>query len=213
MKNPMPMAVALLIVAVALFLVAIWLSMRQAHSEQAPPVGVEVRPVIPADGRMTMPRAKFVSPDPLKMAAAKALRGDYGRLREWQRIGWQEVMDQGTYPGQVAWVTNYWTGEPGVGTVCASGRRVEVGRTAAMLHSSGRRLRTGEFGYYVVISLPTGYELRQVWDTGSPRNAARARKKGAETWIDRYVPRRDGRTWIRPIYIVRRVDTRRRSAG
>lgn len=206
MKNPMSIPMSLL-------LAAIWLGTGQAHSEQAPPVGVEVRPVIPADGRMTMPRTQFVRPDPLKRAAAKALGDAYGPLRDWQRVGWQSVMDQGTCPGQVAWVTNYWTGEPGVGTVCASGRQVETGRTAAMLHNSGRRLRTGEFGYYVVISFPTGYELRQVWDTGSPRNAARARKKGAETWIDRYVSRRDGRTWIRPIYIVRSMDLRRRSAG
>ena len=135
--------------------------------------------------------------------AAKAINGHFGPLPEWKRVGYQSILDNGAVK-QTAWVTNYWTGEPGVGTVCASGRRVEAGRTAAMLHSSGRRLRSGEFGYFVLVELPSGHELRQVWDTGSPKNKWRAERLGASTWVDLYVTGRTTKTWVAPIYIVPR---------
>lgn len=174
---------------------------RQATEAHGP---IESRPALPADGRITLARTELLPRDPIERTAARAINGDFGPLPEWKRVGWQRVLDHGTEAAQTAWITNYWTGEPGVGTVCASGRSVEVGRTAAMLHHSGRRLRSGEFGAFYVLELPSGYELRQVWDTGSPANKGRARRRGAETWIDRYVPSRDGRTWIAPIYRVRR---------
>ena len=174
-----------------------------SNRAQQPPVLTAGHPVLPADGRNTEARRKLLPKDPLKRAAARAINGDFGVLEEWQRVGWQRVLDHGTDRPQTAWITNYWTGEPGVGTVCASGRSVETGRTAAMLHHTGRRLRSGEFGDFYVLELPGGYELRQVWDTGSPANLGRAERRGAVTWLDRYVPGRDGRTWIAPIHRVR----------
>lgn len=161
-------------------------------------------PRLPADGRMTR-AVRPASADRLrqctaKRVAAKAINGDFGALEEWQRVGYTRLLENGVRK-QTAWITHYWTGEPGVGTICASGRRVEVGRTAAMLHPTGRRPRGSEFGYFVLVTVPGGYQLRQVWDTGSPANARRARSKGAETWIDLYVPRRTGRTSVAPIWI------------
>ena len=158
---------------------------------------------MPADGVSTTPRAQLPMQRKLSVpeaVAAKAINGHFGPLPEWKRVGYQSILDNGTVK-QTAWITNYWTVEPGVGTICASGRKVEAGRTAAMLHSSGRRLKSGEFGYFVLIELPRGHELRQVWDTGSPKNKSRAKRLGATTWIDRYVTRRNGRTWVAPIYI------------
>jgi len=131
--------------------------------------------------------------------AAKALRGDFGKLDEWQRVGFSRLLENGARR-RVAWITHYWTGEPGVNSTTASGRRVERGRTAAMLEP-----RDGmPYGTFVLVSLPGGYQLRQVWDTGSRRNRGRAQEKGAQTWIDLYMPGRTGATYIRPIWIERR---------
>jgi hypothetical protein len=136
-----------------------------------------------------------------EIVAAKAINGHFGKLPEWKRVGYQRILDNGVKT-KTAWVTNYWTSEAGVGTITASGRRVEAGRTAAMLHPSGKRLRPGQFGYFVLIELPHGYELRQVWDTGSPANQHRAERKGACTWVDRFVTSKTSRTWITPIHVV-----------
>jgi hypothetical protein len=174
------------------------------RAEPSPVRGNEHRGVV-EDGRNTAPATDLLPKCPAKRTATKALRGDWGTLPRWKKVGYTRLLEQGTTK-QTAWLTNYWTGEPGVGTVCASGRSVEAGRTAAMLHSSGRRLRSGEFGGFVLLELPEGMELRQVWDTGSPANAGRAARRGAQTWLDRFVTRRDGRTWIAPVYVVRGAD-------
>lgn len=128
--------------------------------------------------------------------AQKALNGDFGPLAGWQRIGYQKIAD-GKAVKRVAWVTYYLTGEPGVGTRTASGQRVKEGRTAAMLDVP--------FGTCVLVSLPQGYTLRQVWDRGSRANIRRARKRGACTWIDLYMRDRRKRnaTHVRPVWIVR----------
>ena len=129
-----------------------------------------------------------------QQVATKALNGDYGTLQEWQRVGYTRLLSRGTTE-QTAWITHYWTGEPGVGTITASGRRVEQGRTAAMLGV--------KWGTFVLVSLPQGYSLRQIWDTGSRANAGRARRRGAETWIDLYVTRRTSHTSVGKIYVGR----------
>jgi len=130
--------------------------------------------------------------------AEKAIAGAYGPLAEWQRVGYSRLLENGARR-RVAWITCYWTGEPGVNSTTASGRRVETGRTAAMLEP-----RSGmPWGTFVLVDLPAGYELRQVWDTGSRRNRGRAQRKGAQTWIDLYMPSRTGATYVRPIWIER----------
>ena len=136
--------------------------------------------------------------DPCLRCAQKALAGSYGELQEWQRVGYSRLLENGAKK-RVAWITHYWTGEPGVNSTTASGRRVERGRTAAMLEP-----RSGmPYGTFVLVDLPAGYQLRQVWDTGSKRNAGRAQRKGAHTWIDLYMPNRTGATYVRPIWIER----------
>ena len=91
-----------------------------------------------------------------EQVARKALNGDFGELQEWQRSGYARILAEGTV-GKTAWVTHYWTGEPGVNNTTASGRRTELGRTAAMLDIP--------YGTFVLVSLPRGYALRQIWDT------------------------------------------------
>lgn len=131
--------------------------------------------------------------------ATKALAGEFGQLAEWQRVGYTRLMERGTIR-RTAWITHYWTGKPGVGTRTASGRRVEAGRTAAMLEP---RRREWPYGTFVLVEVQPGrHELRQVWDTGSTRNAARARSRGAQTWIDLFVTRPTRRSSVGYIYVV-----------
>lgn len=106
----------------------------------------------------------------------KALVGDYGKLAPWQANGYRAIQNGSVE--RIAWITFYSDHEPGCGKTTASGVRVQEGRTAAMLGVP--------FGTCVLVSLPTGYTLRQVQDRGSRANIGRAKRKGAETWIDLY---------------------------
>lgn len=124
---------------------------------------------------------------PARLYAAEALNGKHGKLEEWQRVGYTRILQNGVRRER-AWVTHYWTGEPGVGTVTASGRRVEAGRTAAMLEPR-KRFGGMPYGKFVLIRLASGWELRQVWDTGSTRNKHRAAELGCSTWVDLYTKR------------------------
>jgi len=128
---------------------------------------------------------------PPHRAATKALMGDYGTLKPWQELGYEKLLTVEPKP-MLAWITNYWSGERGVNRTTASGRTVSS-RVAAMIDKP--------WGTWVLISLPDGYELRQIFDTGSRRNLSRARSRGAQTWVDRWVPRRDRQSWVRPVYI------------
>ena len=127
--------------------------------------------------------------------ATKALAGDFGKLAPWQEKGYRALLKADPKP-QVAWVTQYSQYE--CSTRTASGRRVESGRTLAMLDVP--------FGTYVLIDLPAGYTLRQVWDRGSRANIRRARSRGAETWVDVYVSTRSrrilNRSFIRRVWVI-----------
>ncbi len=135
-------------------------------------------------------------PDPVAVVAKKALAGDFGKLADWQERGYKYLAAHGA-TRKLAWITSYWTGEPGVGTRTASGRRVSS-QVCAMLDVP--------FSTYVLIDLPKGYEIRQVFDRGSRRNAARAHSRGASVWIDRWIPRsapyrEKNATHIRPVWV------------
>ncbi len=167
---------------------------------QAPLMPVLAEEVfLPLEPRTTRPRDWGLPSCPARRTAVRALRGDFGELAEWRRIGYTRILANGVRQQQ-AWITNYNERCPGVNRTTASGRNVETGRTAAMLHDSGRRLRRAEFGGFVLLEMPQGMELRQVWDTGSPANMRRARARGAETWVDRYTPGSRAGSWVRPIW-------------
>ena len=128
----------------------------------------------------------------------KALRGDFGKLAPWQVEGYKVIAEHRAVR-KLAWITHYATGEPEVGTLTASGRRVESGRTLAMLDVP--------FGTFVLLDLPSGFTLRQVWDRGSRANLPRARRKGAQTWCDVYRHTRSRRilntSWVREVWIAK----------
>ncbi len=135
--------------------------------------------------------------------ARKALAGTWGKLADWQRQGYERLLQNGTHR-RIAWITHYSHTEPGVGYTTASGQRVQAGRTAAMLEPR-RQFGGLPYGSYVLVTTPTGLTLRQVWDTGSPANMRRARSRGAETWVDIYMSTSSRRalntTYILPVYV------------
>ena len=133
--------------------------------------------------------------------AKKALAGDFGVLEDWQRQGYTKLLYLDKPPTKkLAWVTVYNENCPGCNFTTASGRRVSH-RVAAMIDQL--------WATWVLVDLPEGYQLRQVFDTGSRRNIGRAQSKGAATWIDLYyspvmmrtLKNGHNQSWIRPIYI------------
>ncbi len=126
-----------------------------------------------------------------QQVAHKAIDGRFGKLEKWQQRGYEKLL-QVEPKKRLAWVTNYSYLDAGCDRTTASGMPVSM-RVAAMLGVP--------FGTYVLVDLPKGYELRQVFDRGSRRNISRARSKGAVTWCDRYLPHRSNHSWVRNIYV------------
>jgi len=136
--------------------------------------------------------------DPFQRTAARALRGDFGELAEWQRLGYERIA-AGQGQRQRLWITFYWRKQancPG-GSRTASGMPVST-RIAAMLD------RRNPWGDWVLVSLPEGMQLRQVYDTGSRANRPRARIRGADDWCDLWVPQRRMQSFVRPTLVVSR---------
>jgi len=115
--------------------------------------------------------------DPAMRCAVKALRGDYGELAEWQERGYIAAISCGV-DWRRAWATQYYPSEGFPrGQACSTGYPVDERVAAA-----------NELPAYAwVWSNTTG--LRQVLDCGARRNDRVARRKGADLWIDFWVPR------------------------
>ena len=140
--------------------------------------------------------------NPVQRVAYKAVVLEAWDLELWQRQGYEKLL-RVTPIEKLAWITVYNEYDAGCNRVTASGRKVSQ-RVAAMIDQP--------WATWVLIDLPEGYELRQVFDTGSRRNIWRAQnpprdKHGglvrlpAETWVDRYLPYRSFDSWVRPIHI------------
>ncbi len=147
--------------------------------------------------------------DPVQRVAAKALAGEYGVLEQWQWDGYNKAAHLGEpLVGILAWITVYNENCPGCNFITASGRWVSE-RVAAMIDV--------KWATWVLVDLDTGYQLRQVFDTGSRRNIWRAQnpekcessRRPAETWIDLYyspaamltLKNKHNQSWVRSIYI------------
>ena len=127
--------------------------------------------------------------------ALKAMGGAFGPLNSWRKQGYQRLLE-GKATTKLAWITHYSTGEPSVNHITASGRQVSS-RVAAMNGVA--------FGTFVLVSLPNGHQLRQVWDRGSRRNDSRARLRGASVWCDLWMPSRTSKSYVRKIWIVQKA--------
>jgi len=154
-----------------------------------------------------------------RQVATKALDGRFGPLEPWQRQGYEKLLrlcssatnNRKGITRKMAWITVYNEHDKGCNRWTASGREVSH-RVAAMIDKP--------WGTWVLVDLPEGYQLRQVFDTGSRRNIWRAQnpprdrhgrlvRRPAETWIDLYYSPaamktlKNGRdqSWVRPIFV------------
>lgn len=111
--------------------------------------------------------------DPLQRVAAKALRGDYGKLENWQRVGYEQALKYGGVKRKI-WLTSYYT-EEGFprGATCRWWGEGCSERVAA----------ANELPGFAFIWIPE-VGLRQVLDTGARSNDSVARRKGAHHWVD-----------------------------
>lgn len=116
--------------------------------------------------------------DPCLRCAVKALRGDFGPLEEWQRVGYEQALRHGVVWAE-AWVTQYYPQEGHHrGDETRWGYPVDERCAAANELPGFSFVWSNRFG------------LRQVLDTGADRNDRVARSRwGAEHWVDIWVPR------------------------
>ncbi len=135
--------------------------------------------------------------DPFQRTAARALRGDFGELAEWQAAGYSRIA-AGQGQRMRLLVKFYWpTPTCNCGTQTASGMPPSR-RVAAMLD------RRNPWGDWVLVSLPEGMELRQVLNTGARWNRAQARRLGADDWIDLFEWKPRMQRFVRPALVVSR---------
>lgn len=117
--------------------------------------------------------------DPALRCATKALRGDYGPLQEWQRVGYTQFLTHGPTWRRV-WGTTYYPAEGfRRGQVC---RWWGAGCSERVVAANRLPARSW------VWCAEAG--LRQVLDTGSPRNDRVADRRGLDLWVDWWEPRR-----------------------
>ena len=145
--------------------------------------------------------------NPVQRVAEKALDGQFGELAHWQEQGYEKLL-RVTPIKKLAWITVYNENDLGCNKTGASGRHVSH-RMAAMIDKP--------WGTWVLVDLDTGYQLRQIFDTGSRRNIWRAQnpkkcgsnRPPAQTWIDLYyspsamltLKEKHNQSWVRPIYL------------
>lgn len=125
---------------------------------------------------LAQPELQELPTDPFQRCAVKALRGDYGTLKPWQAKGYALGLERSVKANAKVWLTVYY-GNRRHGQIDRRGRKCTM-RTAAATSIAENA--------YVWCSPPG--ELRQILDTGSKRNDGRARRKGAERWVDFWYP-------------------------
>ena len=114
----------------------------------------------------------------LQKCAGKALRGEFGKLSGWQMAGYKLAISCKSIT-KIAWLTTYC---PQEGFWRGKGCRWGIGTSERVAAANLLPAKT-----YLWISNPP--HLRQVWDTGAKWNDQVARRKGADLWIDLWVPR------------------------
>lgn len=150
---------------------------------------ITTRPTGAIDGPATT-----LPTDPLQRAATKALRGDFGPLKPWQRNGYAAALKRGVTVQGKAWVTSYYPSEgfwPGKPT--RSGIGVSL-RSAAVCRREWQSLR----GRWVWTA---AYGLRVIEDTGANSNHKYAARKGADRWLDFYFLRNHPANPVTPFAI------------
>jgi hypothetical protein len=114
--------------------------------------------------------------EPFQRVARRALTGEFGQLAPWQREGYARGLERGVRADRTCFLTSYYGTEGRSGRTDCKGRRCTL-RTAAA--------NTIPQGAYIW----TEHGIRQVRDTGSRGNDSRARRHGADHWVDYWYPR------------------------
>jgi hypothetical protein len=149
-----------------------------------------------------MPAGQTLPTDPLQACATRAMRGDFGRLKPWQELGYRQALATGATVQGSAWVTSYYPWEH-------DGHRTRSGRKPS--HRSAA-VQSRDFKRQVFRFCWTGaYGLRIVEDSGANRNTRYARHKGADAWLDYYWQTRHDRNPVTAYAIF--GDSKRRPAN
>jgi hypothetical protein len=132
-------------------------------------------------GVATSPVAAHSSSDLFRRCATKALRGDFGKLKPWQRNAYQRGMAHGVRTSRV-WLTVYRPPQyrRGEGTAYGYGCSEEVAACNALPRGT-------------VVWVQNPAHLRVVGDTGAKGNDRIARRRGGEFWLDAWIPHRGWR--------------------
>jgi hypothetical protein len=117
------------------------------------------------------PVALMPRDSPFQQCAKKALKGEFGKLKEWQVIGYKAGLKPGRTSNTTIWLTAYYKIEGSQGKNDCKGRPCSL-RTAA-----ANTIKQDSFVW-------TKYGLRQVRDRGAKSNDHVAKRKGAAHWVD-----------------------------
>lgn len=132
--------------------------------------------------------------DPFQRTAQKALAGQFGDLHHWQRDAYARGLAAGVTADKRAWLTAYYGTAP-------DGKRDRYGRPCTLRHAAARDEQVPRRAF--VWTAQSG--IRQVLDTGSVANIRRARKKGADVWIDAWLPSHAHNYWgstVTPLAVI-----------
>lgn len=116
-----------------------------------------------------------------RQCATKALRGEFGRLRPWQRNAYQRGLSGGVRCVTV-WQTIYCPPQYRRGEGTAHGYGCDETIAAANALPGG-----------TVVWIASPAHLRVIGDTGARGNDRVARRKGATLWLDLWLPYRGWR--------------------
>jgi len=132
--------------------------------------------------------------DPFQRAATKALAGQFGDLHHWQRDAYARGLCAGVMADRRAWLTAYYGTRP-------DGKRDRYGNRCTLRHAAARDEQVPRRAY--IWTAESG--IRQVLDTGAKSNMRRAREKGADVWIDAWLPSPAHNTWgstVTPLAVI-----------
>ena len=132
--------------------------------------------------------------DPFQRAATKALAGQFGDLHHWQRDAYARGLASGVTADKRAWLTAYYGNRP-------DGKRDRYGRPCTLRHAAARDEQVPRRAFFWTAQ--SG--IRQVLDTGSAANIRRARKKGADVWVDAWLPSPAHNSWgstVTPLAVI-----------
>ena len=132
--------------------------------------------------------------DPFQRAATKALAGQFGDLHHWQRDAYARGLAAGVTADKRAWLTAYYGTRP-------DGKRDRYGRPCTLRHAAARDEQVPKRAY--IWTAESG--IRQVLDTGAKSNRRRAREKGADVWIDAWLPSPAHNPWgstVTPLAVI-----------